>query len=360
VAASVAAITVVGSGERRHEVGAFKVALVNRDRSDVPDWVAESLAKEGIEFAVQRYKTRDELVDIAGDADVVWYYHPSEVMTAEDLAALPRCGAIIRTGSGTDNMPVAAATEHGVIVANTPGAVSGAVSDHVIGLLFAILRQIVVHDRALRNGDWARKTDLLCWHPSGRTLGLVGLGNIGQLVARKMSGFEMTILAYDPYVSADLMAGKGVRAAELDEVLSESDFVSICCQLCEDTYHLIGERELRLMKPEAILINTARGSVIDEGALYRALTEGWIAAAGLDVFEQEPVDPDNPMLQLDNIVVTPHIGSRSDESAPESWRLSIETAVALANGHWPVSYVNRDVKPRWELTPQEAGPSPQC
>jgi phosphoglycerate dehydrogenase-like enzyme len=175
-----------------------------------------------------------------------------------------------------------------------------------------------------------------------------------------MSGFEMKILAYDPYVSADVMVVNGVRAAELDEVLSESDFVSISCPLCEDTYHLIGERELRLMKPEAILINTARGSVIDEGALYRSLTEGWIAAAGMDVFEQEPVDPDNPLLQLDNVVVTPHIGSRSDESAPESWRLSVETAIALANGHWPRSYVNRDVKPRWDLTPGEAGPPTQC
>lgn len=331
-------------------MGTFKVALVNRDRSEVPAWVAERLAKEGIDFVVHKYTTREELAQTAGDADVVWYYHPSITVTAEDLAVLPRCGAIIRTGSGTDNMPVAAATKRGVIVANTPGAVSGAVSDHAIGLLFAVLRQIVVHDRALRKGAWVRKTDLLCWHPSGQTLGLIGFGNIAQLIARKMSGFEMTVLAYDPYVSADVMASQGVRAAELDDVLSQSDFVSINCPLKEDTYHLIGERELRLMKPAGVLINTARGSVVDEGALFRALTEGWIAAAGLDVFEQEPVDPDNPLLQLDNVVVTPHIGSRSDESAPESWRLSVETAIALANGHRPRSYVNRDVKPRWDLT----------
>jgi phosphoglycerate dehydrogenase-like enzyme len=181
-------------------------------------------------------------------------------------------------------------------------------------------------------------------------LGLVGFGRSGRLVAEKMSGFNMTTLAYDPYVSAETMAEVGARKAELDDVLSRADFVLLHCPYTKETHHLIGERELRLMKPTAILVNTTRGSVIDEPVLIRALTEGWIAAAGLDVFEQEPVDPDNPLLKLDNVVATPHIAGASDQSQETRWRLSVETVVAFSRGHWPPSYVNPGVKPRWELT----------
>jgi phosphoglycerate dehydrogenase-like enzyme len=131
--------------------------------------------------------------------------------------------------------------------------------------------------------------------------------------------------------------------------LAESDFVSLHCPLTPDTYHLIGERELRLMKPTAILINTARGPVVDEPALIRALTEGWIAAAGLDVFEQEPPDPDNPLFKLDNVVATPHVAGQSDEDQERAWRLATDSALAMARGQWPRSYVNRTVKPRLNL-----------
>jgi D-3-phosphoglycerate dehydrogenase len=255
----------------------------------------------------------------------------------------------VRSGSGTDNIPVKEATALGIIVANTPEAISDSVSNHAIGLLFAIMRQIVVQDRAVRRGQWDRDLGWPRWHLHGRTLGLVGFGHIARLVARKMSGFDLTILAHDPFVKADVTADAGVQAVPFDELLSKSDFVSIHCPLLDSTYHLIGERELRLMKPEAILINTARGPIVDEPALLRALQEGWIAAAGLDVFEQEPTPIDNPLLRLDNFVATPHIGGYSDEFWDNFWRFSVETVIDLSNGRWPRSYVNRDVKPRWDL-----------
>jgi phosphoglycerate dehydrogenase-like enzyme len=165
-----------------------------------------------------------------------------------------------------------------------------------------------------------------------------------------MSGFDMTILAHDPYVSDEVMAGAGVCAAALDAVLSRSDFVSLHCPITEDTYHLIDERELRLMKPSAVLINTARGSVINEAALVSALREGWIAGAGLDVFEREPTEPGNPLFTLDNAIVTPHISSSVEGAGERCWQYGLETVVDLAKGHWPRSYVNHEVDPKWNLT----------
>ncbi len=327
----------------------FKVVLVDFDGNTVAGWVGEALAKEGIDFVARVCETGEELARHAGDADVVWVFG-SHIITAESLAALPQCGAIVRTGSGTDNVPVEAATRRGIVVANTPEAHSDAVSNHAIGLLFAGMRQIAVQDRAVRSGEWSAARGSPGWHLHGQTLGLVGFGHAARLVAKKMSGFELTLVAHDPYMNAGVMARAGVRAANLDELLSGSDFVFLHCPLTQETYHLIGERELRLMKPSSILINTARGAVIDEPALLRALTEGWIAAAGLDVLEQEPPSPDNPLFKLNNAVITPHIAGYSDEHQEIAWRLSVEAVIALAQGRWPRSCVNRAVSPRWNLS----------
>jgi D-3-phosphoglycerate dehydrogenase len=327
----------------------FKVALVDFDGNPVAGWVGEAFAKEGIDFVARVCQTGEELARHAGDADVVWVFG-SHVITAESLAALPQCGAIIRTGSGTDNVPVEEATRRGIVVANTPEAHSDAVSNHAIGLLFAVIRQIAVQDRAVRSGEWSPARGTPGWHLHGQTLGLVGFGHAARLVAKKMSGFDMTLVAHDPYLNADVMAREGVRAANLDGLLSESDFVFLHCPLTQGTYHLIGARELRLMKPSSILINTARGAVIDEPALVQALTEGWIAAAGLDVLEQEPPSPNHPLFELSNVVITPHLAGYSDEHKELTWRLSVESAIALAQGRWPRSCVNRAVKPRWNLS----------
>ncbi len=326
----------------------FKVVLVDDNVSAIPAWVVEAFEKEGIEFIVQACASQEDLVRHAGDADVVWVWG-SRAVTAESLAAMPQVGAIIRTGSGTDNVPVVEATQRGIVVANTPEANNDAVANHAIALLLAIVRELPKQDRGVRAGQWS-PTSWHSMHLHGRTLGLVGFGLIGRLVARKMRGFDLNILAYDPYVSAEAMAAESVQPAALDAVLSESDFVSLHCPLTADTHHLIGERELRLMKPTAILINTARGHVVDEPALVRALTEGWIAAAGLDVLEQEPPDPDNPLFKLANVLVTPHVAGHSDEDRAASWRLSADTVIDLARGRWPRSYVNRSVKPRLNLS----------
>ena len=326
----------------------FKVGLVGSEGHSVPDWVRVDLADAEIEFVAHECQSEQEFEEYGGDADLVWVFGGKRIK-AETLRLFPRCGAIIRSGSGTDNIPVEAATELGIIVANTPEAVADPVSNHAIGLLLAITHRIVIQDRALRQGRWDQQRDEHRWHLRGQTLGLVGFGHIGRLVARKLNAFDMKILAFDPMVSAEEMADVSVEAASFEDVLSRSDFISIHCPLTSKTRHLIGEPQFRLMKPDAVVINTSRGPVIDEKALVAALTEGQIAAAGLDVTEQEPTPPDNPLLELDNVVITPHIAGYTDQFVEDFWRHSVKAVHALAGHRWPASYVNRDVKPRWEM-----------
>ena len=332
----------------------FKVALVGLDSQTVPDAVVTGLAEQAINLVVHECEDREELAQWAGDADVVWVFGSSRClhgqMSPEELSILPKCGAIIRTGSGTDNVPVKAATKLGIVVANTPDALNDAVSDHAIGLLFALIRQIVLQDRNVRNGIWDRTRGYPNWHLTGQTLGLVGFGRIARTVVQKLAGFRMTTLAFDPLVPPGVFAEHSVHGVSLDELFRRSDFVSIHCPLTPQTRHLIGKAEFEKMKHAAILVNTSRGPVIDESALIGALKSGQIAAAGLDVFETEPLDSGNPLLQFENVVVTPHLGGYSDQYLPNCWRLSMETAIDLWKGKWPRSCVNPEVQPRWKLT----------
>jgi D-3-phosphoglycerate dehydrogenase / 2-oxoglutarate reductase len=320
------------------------VALVDLDGQTVPDWVQASLDQEGVELVVHDCKTGAELSAHAGDADVVWLFGGSRVLLGGNLAAVPRCRAILRTGSGTDNVPVEEATRRQILVANTPAAVSDGVADHLIALLFAVTRRVAELDRAVRLGQWGQTPVRPVNGVQGRTLGVVGFGHIAREVVRKLSGFQMRVLAHDPYVGAETMAVHGVTAVGLRDLLAESDFVSIHCPLTAETRHLIGERELRLMKPTAVLLNTSRGPVIDEPALVRALREGWIAAAGLDVLEDEPPAPDNPLLKLDNVVLTPHVAGYSVNGVEVRWRLSVETVLTLARCQAPRSLVNEELR----------------
>jgi D-3-phosphoglycerate dehydrogenase len=224
------------------------------------------------------------------------------------------------------------------------------VAEHAIALLFAVIRSLIPLDRQVRAGQWRLGRSPRQWHLKGQTVGLVGFGHIARAVARNLSGFGVTTLVHDPFIQPEVISAAGYTPATLDELLAQSDYVSLHCPLTPQTRHLIGERELKLMKPRAILINTARGPVVDEPALLRALTEGWIAGAGLDVLEQEPTDPANPLLKLDNVVFTPHTAGQSDEDQTLAFQLSVEAVKALAQGKLPRAYVNRTVKPRWNLS----------
>jgi D-3-phosphoglycerate dehydrogenase len=326
----------------------FKVTMVVNDQPPTPEWVIRQLQEQGIEFTERICTSGSEVVEAARDADVVWLFGGARVFGAEDLPHLKKCRVILRTGTGTDNVPVDEATRLGIVVANTPTATTHTVAEHAIGLLLAVLRKISIQDRLIRQGIWDRDRAWPSWHMVGQTLGLVGFGRIAQHVAKKLSTWEMKIVAADPLVDASTMAAHGVERAELDDLLRRSDFISLHTPLLDQTYHLIGKRELRLMKPRAVLINTSRGKVIDELALIRALKEGWIAAAGLDVLETQPPAPDNPLLTMDNVVLTPHIASYSDDFWDTFRSHSVQTLTEMANERIPLWVVNPQVKPRWE------------
>jgi phosphoglycerate dehydrogenase-like enzyme len=328
----------------------LKLALVDLDGQPMPDWVRDKLDREGIELTIAQCNTRDDLAAHAAAADVVWLFGGSRLLLGGNLAAVPRCWAIVRTGSGTDNVPVDEATGRGIVVANTPAAFSDAVSDHVIALMFAAARRIAELDRGLRLGRWEQASAVPLSSVHGRTLGLVGFGHIARALVRKLSGFEMTVLAHDPLLEAEAIAAHGARGVSLNALLAEADYVSLHCPLTPETRHLIGETELRSMKRTAILVNTSRGPVVDEAALVRALAERWIAAAGLDVFEEEPLREKHPLLELDNVVLTPHGAGYSASGVEIRWRSSLETIAALAQRRWPPSCVNPNVNPVRELS----------
>lgn len=314
----------------------------------LPDWMFQRLGDAGVELTETLCWNKGDLARYASDADVVWTDGTRRLLEGENLAVLEKCGAILRPGSGTDDVDVKAATDLGIIVANTPHVAVEPVADHTISLLFSLVREITRHDRLIRRGQWD------CWlampashRYRGATLGLVGFGRIPQVVVRKVSGFEMCCLACDPYVPPERMAACDVESVSLDELLQRADYVLLHCPLTEETHHLIGERELQLMKPKALLVNTARGGVVDETALTRALQEGWIAGAALDVLEKAPPDPDNPLLTMEHVIFTPHIAGLNDAYPDNFCEAAVETILDLAEGRWPRSVVNPEVVPRW-------------
>lgn len=217
--------------------------------------------------------------------------------------------AVIKYGAGTDNIDKTAAQEYGVQVLNLPGINCETVAEMALGLMFSVARRIVEGDRCIRNGSWTR---LLGDPVRGKTLGVIGTGAIGSALIRMVSGLNMRILAYDLIRNEDIPKFGGTYV-EFDDLLKQSDFVSLHVPLHEKTFHLIGSKELNLMKKDAFLINTSRGPVVDEKALYEALTQKTIAGAALDVFEVQPTSG-SPLLELDNVVCTPHISAYTDET----------------------------------------------
>jgi glyoxylate reductase len=263
----------------------------------------------------------------------------------ELLGAAPRLRVVSQMAVGVDNIDVAACTRRGIPVGNTPGVLAETTADLAWALLMATARRIVEAEAYTRSGAW--KT----WEPMGllgrdihhATLGLIGLGGIGAEVAKRGRGFDMRILYTSRRRKPELETSLGVEYLPLDELLREADFVSLHCALTPETRHVIGARELALMKPTAILINTTRGPVVDQAALAQALKAGTIAAAGLDVFETEPVPLDDPVLSLPNVVALPHIGSASVATRGKMARMAAENLLAALSGQRPPNLVNPEV-----------------
>ena len=272
---------------------------------------------------------------------------------------LDRCQVIVRYGSGTDNVDVERATERGIVVANVPDFCLSEVADHTMTLLLAAARKLIVMDRHTRQGHWQARAQETVRRISGKTMGLVGFGRIAQEVARRASAFEMKVIAYDPFIDLVRAQSLGVGVVELGNLLQQADFVSLHTPLNRQTLHMIGEAELKKMKPESILVNTSRGGLVDEVALVRALKERWISAAGIDVYESLPMfdsDPiyvHHPLFGLDNVILTPHSAGTSLESLEQLMLSGAREAIAVLYGRAPHNWVNPNMTPRVPLDVSE-------
>ena len=309
----------------------------------------EELSRVGAKVIEGNCLTEDDIIKVAGDARVLLVVFSR--ITRRVMEALPRCQAVVRYGIGYDTVDVAAATDNGILVVNVPDFCFEEVSNHAIALLLACAKKFIFMDRGVKAGRWeackvAQSPMGSIW---GETLGVIGCGNIGRRVARKAQCFDLRVIGADPFVDRSLTEECGITMVSLEELLKESDYVSVNTFLNADTRHLLGEKEFSQMKSSAYIINTARGPVIDEPALIKALQEKQIAGAGLDVFEQEPVDPDNPLLKMDNVIALPHSASFSDASFRRLARSVGQEAARVVSGKWPRNVVNSGVKPKVDL-----------
>jgi phosphoglycerate dehydrogenase-like enzyme len=266
----------------------------------------------------------------------------SPKVTAQTVEAAERLVLVARFGVGYDSVDVAACTRQGIVLTITPDGVRRPVAVSAMAYVLALSLKLLIKDRLTRAGRWHEKLSYMGTGLTGRVLGLVGLGNIGREICRLAAPFELRILAADPYVTRDAAASVGAELVALDDLLRVADFVCICAALTDASRHLIDARRLALMKPTAYLINVARGPIVDQGALTRALQDGHLQGAGLDVFEQEPPDPHDPLFQLDSVIVSPHGICWTDECFTGNGRSAWNSILNLAAGREPAFVVNRE------------------
>ncbi len=278
-----------------------------------------------------------ELADLLKDVD--GFIAGLDQIDASALAAAKRLKVIARYGVGVDRVDVAAATRHGIVVTNTPGANSAAVAELAVGLMLALCRHICQADQAMRCGQWPRFAGIGL---RGKTVGLIGFGAIGREVAQRLGAFGCRLLASDPYVRPDAAIGS-VSLVPVDELLASSHIVSLHTAATSANAGMVNDDFLHKMKPGALLINTARGELIDEGALQRALEKKHLAGAALDCFGKEPPGADHPLLQMPQVIATPHMGAHTDEAVNAMGRMSLEACLAVLRGERPAHIVNPEV-----------------
>ncbi len=268
-------------------------------------------------------------------------------ITPESLRGVERLTLVARWGVGYDMIDTRALTEANVLLAITPDAVKRPVAEAILTLVFALSKNLLLQDRITRGGGWRGQLPRLGRCLAGRTLGSLGCGNIAREMFRlaRPLGFGR-LLTCDPYAAAETVRAEGIELVDLDTVFRESDFVAVNTPLNAATRGLVGERELRLMKPEACLINTARGPIVDHAALVKALREKWILGAGIDVFPQEPPPKDDPLFALDNVILAPHALAWTEELARDNGLEACRNILAVARGDLPGGIVNREVLDR--------------
>jgi phosphoglycerate dehydrogenase-like enzyme len=332
-------------------VSSLNVVLIANDDHPIPKWVYQRFRDEGIRFAYYNCMNRRDLQAHASEADVLFLASSRKgLVVEENMDIFKRAGCVIKCGSGTDNIDAEACTRHGIIVAHTPEDPTESTSDHFIAMLFAAVRQTARQDRLVRRGYWSPKAALPIGRLSEAELGIIGFGKIGRMIVRKLSGFRMKIRVYDPYVKSTHIESAHCSKTDLVSLLRASQFVLVACPLTEETRGLIGEKEMKQMRSDAVLVNVARAGIVEEKALIKALKEDWIKAAAFDVVEKHPMELGDDFVLLENITFTPHMGGYSHHYPDDIFATSVEVIVGLAKGNMPPWIVNRDVKPKWQLS----------
>ena len=304
-------------------------------------WERDAFTKAGHEYQFVRTSTPEELRAAVADADAV--ISGGGVWDAQAFAAMSRCRVLVNCGVGLDRVDLRAAGDRGVMVCNMPDLCTDEVADHAMALLLACNRKVVRLHNRVTGGIW----DRLALEPMpalrGSTAGLLGFGRIAQAMAERCRAFGMKVAAFDPYVPAEVGRATGVELLELPALLAAADVVSCHLPHVEATHHLMGEAQFNGMKPSAYFVNTSRGKVVDEAALVTALREGWIAGAGLDVLEQEPPDGENPLLRMENVIVTPHAAGFSDHVVDLIPRMALDEVTRVLNGGTPreIAWANK-------------------
>jgi D-3-phosphoglycerate dehydrogenase len=294
-----------------------------------------------------RCSSESEVIDAARNAHVVMC--DASPVTRNVIQNLSELVGVVEYGIGYDNIDVNAATENGVLVCNIPDFMTSEVADHAVALILALTRKLDRISRSTRSGKWNWREFRPISSLDGKTVGVIGFGNIGRQVAERMRSFGTQVIAYDPYVSREAMEKLGARPSNLDELLEASDIISIHVPLSKETRQLIGRKELAKLKDSVILINTSRGSVIDQEALIESLREGRIGAAGLDVLAKEPPSVADPILGFENVIVTPHIGWYSEQSSARLQENAALEAERILTGNPPKHPVNPEVLSRRKL-----------
>jgi D-3-phosphoglycerate dehydrogenase / 2-oxoglutarate reductase len=333
-----------------------KVVIADYDFGDV-DIERAIIEKAGFELIAAQCKTEDEVIEVAHDAAAVVAQYAT--ISARVIAELSDCRVIARYGTGVDIVDVEAATRHKILVTNVPNEwCANEVADHAMALLLTVARKINVYDRATRRGVWRWQSGAPIHRLRGSVLGLLSFGFIARAIAARAAGFGMQITAHDPYLSVEELSAAGATGVSFDELVTQSDCVVIQAPLTSQTHHLFDEVQLRRMKPTAILINTARGPIVDDRALHRALSEGWIAGAGLDDIEEEPAKvrdwrADNALFSLENVVITPHAAYYSEEAIDTLRHFAADEVVRVLSGQPPLSPVNAGElgEARWSRSP---------
>lgn len=275
------------------------------------------------------------------DLDAVLVLAP--LVTARSVEQAERLAVVARLGVGYDSVDVPALTERGIALTITPDGVRRPVASAALAFLLALAHRLPLKDRLTRDGRWGEKANHMGIGLRGRTLGLIGLGSIGGEICRLLAPHEMQLLAFDPYASDERARELGVERRDLTALLAEADFVLVCCALTPETHHLLGAAQFATMKPTAQLINVARGPIVDQAALTGALQSGAIAGAALDVFEQEPIADDDPLLALDNVILAPHALSWTDESFRLMGESAFRSILDVSRGRPPQHVVNSEV-----------------